>query len=137
VNLNKGKQDKKIFTFLGKKFNIGFLPCGVNIPFNIEVKKLRQMSLDTVEKIDPKTKSSELFGVLNLYYIDHEEEAFEQLRQMVRAISVITEFYFPDITEKFILDNADEEDVADFFFALQTVQEEKAIKKISKRRLGQ
>jgi hypothetical protein len=133
--LNKGKQERKYHEFLGKKYRVDSLPCGVSIPFEVELNKVREESLAIVNNIDPKTLKSSIFNVLEKYLSNHPKEAQDQILQMVRALSVITEFFTDgEITEEYINKNATPDEVSDFIEALQEEQHEKTLKKLKEMR---
>lgn len=135
VNVNQGKQERKYHTFLGKKYRVDSLPCGISIPFEVELKKLRDKSIEAVNSVDPNTPTDELYKVLNDYYTDHLDEAHEQLMQMVKTISIITEFFTDgEVNEDYIQKEASEEEVRDFLDAVNGAQQEKTIKKLLKIR---
>ena len=139
MSLNNGKQERKYHTFLSTRYRIDSLPCGIAIPFNIELTKLRELAIETVYAIDPKTPSDKIFIALHKYYTDHPEEAQLQMLQMVKALSVITEFVTDGkVTEKVILKDAGEDEVKDFIDAIQEAQLESQEKKsLSLKKLSQ
>ena len=131
VNVDQGKQERKYHTFLDKTYRVDALPCGISIPFEKELKKVRDSSIEIVNKIEPTTPSDQLYDVLNEYYIDHPDEAYAQILQMVKAVSVITEFFTDGkVDEDYIKENASDEEVHEFINAIQYSQQEKAIKKL-------
>ncbi len=135
MSLNKGKQERKYHKFLGEEYRIDSIPCGISIPFNVELNKLRIKALEIVFEIDPKTPRNKIFVVLEDYLKDHPDEAQEQMDQMIRTLSVITEFFTNGkIDEKYISMEADPEEINDFLDAIQQAQQEKALKKLQKIR---
>lgn len=135
MSLNNGKQKKVYHTFLDKEYRIDELPCGVSIPFNIELDKLRKDTLLLVFKIDPKTPSSKLGEVLQRYLEDNPEEAYKQVMQMKKAVSVLTEFFTDgEVDEDYIHHNATDEEVSAFIEVIQEVQHENSLKKLKQAR---
>ena len=131
---NEGKQERKYHTFLGRKYRVDALPCGIAIPFTVELTKLREAAVNTVFKLDPKTPSTEIFIALHKYYTENPEEAQKQLLQMIKALSVLTEFFTDGkVTEKFIQREANEQQVKDFLDAIQESQELSQLKKLKDR----
>ena len=86
MSLNDGKQEKVYHTFLGKKYRLDMIPCGLFIPFSIELSKIRKQALLTVDKIAPNTPSKLLYVKLEEYLDDNPEEAQDQINQMIKAI---------------------------------------------------
>lgn len=131
MSLNKGKPKRVKYTFLGKEYTIFPLPCGVEIPFNVELEKVRHNAIEIVNNIDPKTPSSKVFEVLGKYYSDHPEEAHKHMMQMVKAVSVITEFFTDgEVDEKYIQKRALEEEVGDFINKIEHARQEETLKKL-------
>lgn len=131
MSLNNGKQDRKYHTFLDTRYRIDSLPCGVAIPFNVELTKLRELAINTVYELDPKTPSDKLFIALHKYYTENPEKAQVQVLQMIRALSVLTEFITDgEVTEKFIQKTATEEEIKDFMDAIQEAQVDAQLKKL-------
>lgn len=124
MSMNDGKQERKYHEFLGKKYRVDALPCGIAIPFNVELRKLRDMALNTVYKLDPTTPSDKIFIALHKYYTDNPAEGQLQVLQMTRALSVVTEFMTDgEVTESMIQKQASPEEVKSFMDALQEPEE--------------
>lgn len=123
MSLNNGKQERKYHTFLDTRYRVDSLPCGIAIPFNVELFKLRELAINIVCKLDPKTPSNKLLSTLHKYYTENPSEAQFQMLQMIKALSVITEFITDgEVTEEYIKKNADESEVKDFIDAIQEAQ---------------
>ena len=88
INLDSLKaKNKKIVQFLGKKFDVSYIPSGISIPLleahNAQIKKEQQLAK---EKKQPAVE--------------------ETLRHEIKQISSLCGFYEKEFTENFIAKNA-------------------------------
>lgn len=88
INLDSLKaKNKKVVQFLGKKFDVSYIPSGISIPLleahNAQIKKQKQLAK---EKKQPST----------------EETLWHEIKQ----ISTLCGFYEKEFTENFIAKNA-------------------------------
>lgn len=123
MTLNEGKHTRVYHKFLGEEYRIDELPCGVSIPFTVEMTKLRQNSLVIVNNIDPDTPEYMIVPTLNTYFASHPEEAQDQMNLMIRALSVLTEFFSDGrIDENCISKKASIDDVSNFLEHINKAQ---------------
>lgn len=88
INLDSLKaKNKKVVQFLGKKFDVSYIPSGISIPLleahNAQVKKGKQLAKENKK---PTTE--------------------EALRHEIKQISTLCGFYEKEFTEDFIAKNA-------------------------------
>lgn len=88
INLDSLKaKNKKVVQFLGKKFDVSYIPSGISIPLleahNAQVKKGKQLAKENKK---PTTE--------------------EALRHEIKQISTLCGFYEKEFTENFIAKNA-------------------------------
>lgn len=124
MSINDGKQEQpKTFSFCGHELKIGKIPAGCAIPFTIEIDKVRKTSLKAAEKIAMSADTEDDIERLTMQYysdVEHLGEAHEILLQTIKAISVFTEYVTNgELTEDYILHNADPEEVNDLMIELQ------------------
>jgi len=121
MSLNDGKPKKEVFTFLDREYRVDMIPCGVSIPFSVEVDKTRVMSMEVAEKAGVDgDKVSDMGHVINQYFAEHPVELQEYQMAVCKSVSVITEFYTDgEVSEDYILKNASNEEITDFMMALR------------------
>lgn len=88
INLDSLKvKNKKIVQFLGKKFDVSYIPSGISIPLleahNAQIKKEKQLAKE-----------------------NKKPAVEETLRHEIKQISTLCVFYEKEFTEDFIAKNA-------------------------------
>lgn len=123
MSLNEGKENPKMFSFLGYDMDISKIPSGIAIPFAIEVDKVRVMAMKGAEAIAQDADTADQIETLTAaYYTDpaHLMEAHEMSMQSIKAISVFAEYVTNGkLTEEYIQHHADMDEVNEFLIVIQ------------------